>query len=193
MFALGQMPLLENASSVLQVEQLGPLYNRSGNRITPTSQAFWNPHNIRCLVHRIEKEVEAQVNMPVQAVLDSFFFAKTSEIVNGTEDNLNIQAINDTIARLMVDRYVSDILRRKLYYKFYIFEDRPRIITRPQDTYGRHRIVRPSSFNYFAQDPDQRYWDAFRASQECAARRIKRPSLFDVYFQNTMPPPTVPH
>jgi hypothetical protein len=178
----GQPPMLENSSSVQQLQGMQELYNRSGNRVTQTTQAFWRLCNLQGLVYAIEQEVSRRAGFPVQVLTDDYFFLQTAEIATTAPNDMNVAAINAAVMAKMVEIYYMDILRRKLFYKYYIFEDRPRNLPLPLDTHGRHRIVRPSSYQYQSEDPKSQYWNSFQDSMSTLNKRIKRPNMFDVYY-----------
>jgi len=180
----GSTPMLENSNSVQDLQGMQERYNRSGNMVTQTTQAFWRLCNLQGLVREIENEVSRRAGFPVKVLTDDYFFLQTSGIVTTALNDMNIAAINAAVMAKMVEVYYADILRRKLFYKYYIFEDRPWTLSRPIDTHGRGRVVRPTAYRYFSEDPDNRYWDSFQKSMACMNRRIRRPALFDVYYQN---------
>ena len=162
------------------------LYNQQDNLQTPASRLFWSVSNLRHVVQQLEAILSKCTGKAVQVVTDDWFFLEASKMVNqaGNSPDVNrtVAVLNENFVNHMVPLHMQTIKRRKLFFKYYIYQDRARVVDYPMDTHGRRRITRPSNFTYTLNNPDKKQWCDFRQAVEHQKCSVRTPSLFDVYF-----------
>lgn len=174
-----QQVFLENASSFMTLDELPQAYARSGNRVTRTSDLFWSKCNMTPLLRQIEAEVSRQSNMKVSVAVDQGLYLRGERLIRSYPDTLDVRNINQRFYEETVKDHVSDILRRKHFYKMYIYQDRPRTIEPPRLTHGRRCFQPLSTEAYSLGDPDNLYYDQYMKYRKSS---VKRPSLFNVFY-----------
>jgi hypothetical protein len=184
--AMNQEPYLENASSVIKLVEMAGLYNQHSYLQTPASRIFWSVPNLRHVVNQLESVLSKFSGKAVQVVTDDVFFLEAAKMVNEAGNSPDVQrtvaVLNENFVNKMVPLHMQTMKRRKLFFKYYIYKDRARIVDYPMDTHGRRRINRPSNFTYTLNNPDKKQWCDFRQAVERQKYSAQKPSLFDVYF-----------
>lgn len=171
-----------NSERPLSFPEMALNYNQSGFRVTMTSNMFWDPNNLQALFKKAQQHISNCQNAKVTLVPDTNFWNKASEIINNVLDNRDLKTINNHMLKVIIDLYSENIERQKLYTKWFIYNDRPRVLSYPRNTHGRHRVEGLSTYNYNSQNPSGRFHDDFVRGNRERFSEIKRPVLFDSFY-----------
>ena len=177
---------LENSSSYIPLSEMCTLYHRQQYRRTPVSELFWSLPNLQQLVQQLEHRLSELTAMKIQFRPDDGFFLEASNLVDATANQPDIQRVVQSLNEAVIDQtvpvHVQAIKRRKLFLKYYIYQDRQRVMPPPRDTHGRHRFSRPSAHVYNMENPDKNSWHDYQRQLDQQREHCARPSLFDIYF-----------
>lgn|SRR5579872_1860867 len=150
----------------MDVNAFWNMYLAQGNPDTFVARAFWHPQNILALVDSITKELEKRSGLQISFVMDYPFFSACVTLSKGVANTTYVKEALDILNANVMDYVVQDrmlaIRRQKLYYKYFIFNDREMFLPPPEDTLGRRRVIKPSSEAYYLQAPYRRFWSDFQ-------------------------------
>ena len=177
---------LENSSSYVPLSEMFALYHRQQYRRTPVSELFWSLSNLQLLVQRLEHRLSELTAMNIQFKPDDGFFLEASNLVAATANQPDVQQVVQVLNEAVIDQtipvHMQAIKRRKLFLKYYIHQDRQRVMAPPRDTHGRHRFARPSAHAYNLENPDKNSWHDYQRHVDQQREQCAHPSLFDIYF-----------
>jgi len=177
---------LQNATNYVDPRMMADLYNTQNYRRSATTDAFFSVQNLTRLIKSIDDEVSAKAGFPVAIVPDNDFYltaAKHADAVPNTAYvQFAVQDLNAIVFRAQVSLHLQQIERRKLFFKWFIYEDRAKVMPRSQLTYGRHRIDPISVEDYNMKNPDSRFMGEFQQQVQKMQDSVKMPSLFSAFY-----------
>jgi len=177
---------LQNAAAEVPVQEMRQMYNSQGNRRSPITEEFFSIPNLTRLIKSIDDEVSRQAGFPVAILVDDVFYltAKThaNNVPNSPDVQLGVSNLNAIVFAEQVPLHLRQIKRRKLFFKYYIYQDKAKYLSRPRMTWGRHRVNRPTTEDYYTEDPDSRQWGNFQKEVGRFNNKAQLPSLFSIYY-----------
>lgn len=153
------------------IDQYDFLFHEQDRNVrTPVTTAFFSFENLRYVLHAIGLETGRRLNRCVQVLANNEFFIYLEQLLRGAVNlvdvALAVRLLNQQVIAHEVEEQYRSLRRRELFFKWYIFKDRPLTIEPPLLTHGRHREEPLSSTAYTTEGPQSRYWDSFRAQQQ---------------------------
>lgn len=181
-------PTYEGVPTYIPVEQMRDLYNTQGLPKNPVTELFWCPDNLNPLFEKMQDDLTQETGMDVYFLPDESFFDQASmwaaQTPNTPNPYVGVQSLNTQLYEWAMPRQRELIKMRKLFLKYYIYNDHPRYIEPPKNTYGRKRLVRPSSATYYLGDPEkQRYCD-YRTFLASSSNSVKIPDMFQAFLRH---------
>lgn len=156
------------------------------NARTPVTTLFFSEQNLTQLNWRIGEETGRLLNRKVQVVPNNGFFTYLEETLreapNTYDPTRAVCNLNEMITKHEVGVQYRSLRRRELFFKWFFFKDRPRIISHPVDTHGRNRIEKFSNVDRALNNPDKKWWGDFQREQERIKCPNKVPELFSVFL-----------
>lgn len=166
---------LQNAPDWLSVEKWDSLYHdRDRNVRTPVTTCFFTVHNLTYLLTQVAQETGRLLNRNNVVVVPTVdMFNWVSQLLRGVPNLVNVADTVNTVNKMIYEHEVGvqyrSLRRRELFFKWFWFKDRPRVIEPPQLEQGRHREVRDSPAGYTLTAPSSRYHKDFLYKQQLAA------------------------
>jgi hypothetical protein len=165
---------LQNVEDVVLPEQWDYVYHaQSGHARTGITTALLAPINIRWLLQCIAQETGRLLNREgIVVVPNNAMLTYVEQLLQGVHNLLDVagtvRALNEQIYNHEVQEQYRGLRRRELFFKWFWFKDRPRVIEPPLDSHGRHREVPISNAEYALASPFSRFHNDFIAKQRCA-------------------------
>jgi hypothetical protein len=185
---MDQEEQLHNSSSFVDPRSMGALYNTQGYRKSPVTHAFFSVTNLTQLIRNIDDEVSNQAGFPVSIVPDDVFYLTACKhadaVPNTVYVDIGVRNLNAIMFNEQVPLHMHQIQRRKLYFKYYIMEDRAKYMPRSRMTWGRNRVNPLTTEDYTMKDPDSKDWGNFQQQMNKQKTTVKMPSLFNIYFDD---------
>ena len=184
------MEIWQNEDSVSQVPigEYDRMYHvQDGNVRTPLSSAFFNCQNLQYVLREIGRRTGEQLNrknIVVVPNLELFIYLEETVRVYAYAENSPraLSQLNEMVITHEVGEQYRGLRRRELFFKWFWFKDRPRVISRPEDTFGRHRYERLDTGAYGLSSPDRSCWAKFQAEQQARACTDFTPDLFKRFY-----------
>ena len=176
--------LNEPTMDSLPLHTLGHRFAQARYPTTPLTDAFWDVRNLTHIFRLAEVAVGAAVKMPVTIVADDWFFLEAAKLATQSPGEVQwLPYLNRAVVHRVTEVHIATINQRKLYLKWFIYNDRKRFVERPRDTHGRRRVMRPSASEYTLANPDTREFSRHQAfvARQNAVRSA--PTLFDRYLK----------
>lgn len=159
---------------------------------TPVTTAFFSLQNLEQLNQRIGWEVGQKLNRPKILIVPTVeFFTYVTDLLDSTANRPNVNQTVCSANQQVVDHEVPihyhSLRRRELFFKWFIFKDRPRVMDRPVLTHGRHRNNPISNGMYGTENPDGKNFSRFQDYQQrlkCDKSAMVMP-LFKRYFDGS--------
>lgn len=153
----------QSTSDDVPIEYYDTLYHvTNGNARTPLTTAFFSAQNLSYVLQRIGFETGRMLNRQVVVIANADFFTYVQDQVRGVGNLMDVNSalgsLNDLIVAHEVGVQYLSLRRRELFFKWFIFKDRPRVIEPPMNTYGRRRYEQPSYAEFHLQDPKKQYF-----------------------------------
>lgn len=185
------MEVWQNNDNVVQVpiSQYDFLYhNQDGNPRTSLTTSFFSCQNLQRLMAEIGHRTGVLLNRKGIVVVPNLeFFTYLEETVRVHAHYAltpkTLSELNEMIIVHEVGVQYRGLRRRELFFKWFWFKDRPRVISRPEDTHGRRRYDRLDTGAYGLTSPSRSCWQKFRAEQQAMACANYTPDLFQRYYQ----------
>jgi len=179
---------LQNVSDDMPLSSYDYLYHiQDGNVRTPVTTAFFTESNLQQLNESIGQITGEMLNRKVKVIPNNDFFLYLEEVLRGAPNSIYVEKTVCNLNQLILEHEVPiqyrSLRRRELYFKWFFFKDRPRVISPPVDTHGRHRVDRLSNGDYGLTNPDKQWWGNFQQEQQrLKCERPSMPSLFSIFF-----------
>ena len=162
---------------------------------TPVTTAFYSEANLRHLCGMIETGLEAMLNRKVLLMPTRDMYGDTEALLIATYDYedvpVAVSRLNAQVYKTQIDTNYTGLRQRELFYKWFVFKDRPRTIEPPKLTNGRHRWggLGGAMNSYSLGNPKARWMgqfeaqrDANRSIDDCNASDIARVVSGQVMF-----------
>jgi hypothetical protein len=144
-------------------------HDQDANARTLLTTRFFSLENLEYLNQRIGEETSKLVGSTVIVIPNNEFFGYLETTLRGLSNLIEVDQalaiINNQIIEHEVGVQYRSIRQRELFFKWFIFKDYPRTISRPFSTQGRHRDIRPTSVEYQTQDPKNRFFNDWLSKQ----------------------------
>jgi hypothetical protein len=135
---------------------------QDSNVRTPLTSAFFSEQNLQLLVAEIARRTGALLNRNVIVMPNGDFFwyleQTVRDVANFADVDCALNALNEKVCAHETQVQYLSLRRRELFFKWFIFNDRPRVIAPPMDTHGRRRVERLSTAPIQLLDPKGRYF-----------------------------------
>lgn len=178
---------LQNVSDDAPLSEYDRLYHdQDRNQRTAITTAFFSLRNLTWLNNQIGIETGQLLNRNVRVVPNNQFFIYLETLLRGVA---NLSDVSDTVCRLNqmvlkneVPEQYRGLRRRELFFKWFFFKDRPRVISRPVNTNGRFRYNGISNGDYAMSSPNKRYWADFQREQQKLKCENQIPAMFSAFY-----------
>lgn len=165
---------LQNVEDVLLPEAWDHIYHdQLSHPRTTITTAMLSPTNVRWLLQCIAQETGRLLNREgIVVVPNNAMFTFVEQLLQGVHNLLDVAGtvrnLNEQIYGHEVLEQYRGLRRRELFFKWFWFKDRPRVIEPPLDSHGRHREVPISNAEYALASPFARFHNDFIAKQRGA-------------------------
>ena len=174
---------LENAPSELNIQLWDQMFHDGErNARTPVTTAFFSIANLTWLLGATGMEVSRLLNRTVVIEPTESMYTVCSQKLKYARNVVDVTAVVNAINKEIMVKEVRvhyfSLRRRELFYKWFIAEQRPRIIEPPRNTNGRFRYDRLEFDKQKLSDPDKRFWGTYLAARS-TLRQHREPALFE--------------
>jgi hypothetical protein len=149
----------ENASRSAPFCKWENLYSLREHKSSYFTRAFFSESNLKKVHESVDNQMTKSAGMLIGMRQDIEAFNMAAEIVclvpNYAPHLINwaLEIVNTKVVNTIVKDHLIAFRRRKLFLKYFVYEDKAEFLPRPEMTWGRRRINRPSSSQYFLGDP----------------------------------------
>jgi hypothetical protein len=164
---------LENASSKVDINNFDYHYHKFlRHPRTTLSTSFFSAANIHYIISKIQQNVSTKIQRAVEIIPTDQFFDNCVNImqnqlnyVSDVSDNWYVDITNlltlanDNIIKTESTTHYLSLQRRELFFKWFIYKDKPRVITRAINTKGRHHAIKNDK--YILGHPDKSQFDRY--------------------------------
>lgn len=184
------MEVYEDLQNVADDTPLGAydyLYHIQDRNVrTPVTTLFFSEQNLAQLNWRIGQETGKMLNRNVKAIPNNGFFTYLENMLreapNAYDPARAVCNLNEMILKHEVGVQYRSLRRRELFFKWFVFKDRPRVISHALDTHGRHRLDKLSNGDRALRSPDKQWWGDFQREQEKLKCPNRIPEMFSVFL-----------
>lgn len=161
-------------------------HDQDQNPRTPITTAFFSLNNLTWLNDQIGIQTGNMLNRKVKVLPDNQFFIYLETTLRGVANLPNVDQVVCQLNNMVLDHEVQvqyrGLRRRELFFKWFFFKDRPRVISRPVLTNGRFRYDGISTGEYALEDPDKNRWADFQKDQQQRKCPNRVPALFGTFY-----------
>jgi hypothetical protein len=179
---------LQNVTDDMPLSSYDYLYHEQDkNSRTPITSGFFSESNLTSLNQQIGLETGKLLNRNIQVLPNNEFFLYLEETLRSVPNNPDVSRticnVNNMILKHEVEVQYRSLRRRELFFKWFFFMDRPRVISHPVDTHGRRRLDEPTIGSYAIGNPDKQSWLNFQQEQQKLKCPNKVPELFSLFYK----------
>lgn len=162
---------LQNDVDIVVPEEWDRIYHvQLAHPRTPVTTLFLSPQNVHWLLACISNETGRLLNRDgIVIVPNNALFTFVEQMLVGVPNLVDVtgtvKILNDMVYYHEVPEQYRGLRRRELFFKWFFFKDRPRVIEPPLDAQGRHREMPLSSAGYSLGSPFARFHNDFIAKQ----------------------------
>mgnify|MGYP001024457240 CR=1 FL=1 len=155
---------MENADSRVDINNFDHMYHYMLRYPrTQLTSSFFKVDNIEYIIQRIEEQLFQKLNKHISVIATEQFFDNCANIIHNQTDYVHISGVldnaNNRIIKEESKTHYLSLRRRELFFKWFIFKDKPRVLTRSINTNGRHQQL--SNHKYTIGHPDKSRFDDF--------------------------------
>ena len=175
---------LKNLEDCFPIGSWDAMYHKNHVR-TQVTTAFLNFTNLEYLIRAIQDKTAIELNTVKKVLVEtnSLLFDYVSSVLEGYSNYADVvtavRDLNTVIIKKQSHEYVLELRQRGLYQKWFIYKDRPLVMPRPENTFGRKRLQGLSNGNYALRDPRSNQFEDFRKTQYTS---LKIPEMFKPEF-----------
>jgi hypothetical protein len=177
---------LQNVPDNISLADMDYLFHGQLQRVrTPITTAFFSLKNLIYLNDSIALETGQRLNREnIQILPNSQYFQYLTDLADATPNRVDIYNTICLMDKEVIDHEVpihyNSLRRRELFFKWYIFNDRPRVMERPILTNERHRFDPINTGVYAVGNPSRNNFKTYQNYQSNKRVTIK-PLLFEEY------------
>jgi hypothetical protein len=158
---------LQNVADNMPLSSYDYIYhNQNKNPRTRITTVFLSENNLNWLNDQIGIETGQMLNRNVHVLPNNQFFEYLETTLRGVANLPNVYQSVDRLNRKILDHEVQvqyrSLRRRELFFKWFFFKDRPRVLSRAVLTNGRYRTDKFSNGNYALANPKKQQWENFK-------------------------------
>jgi hypothetical protein len=179
---------LQNVTDNISLADMDYLFHGQLQRArTPITTSFFSIDNLQYLSDMIAQETGKRLNRTNIIILpNNQYFLYLAELADGTANREDIYNTICLMDKQVIDHEVpihyNSLRRRELFFKWFIFNDRTRVMDRPMLTNGRHRFDPIDTGVYSVGNPARKNFNAYQNYQSNKTVTIK-PLLFEKYYK----------
>jgi hypothetical protein len=178
---------LQNVPDDLPLAAYDGLYHdQNRNSRTEITTVFFSLQNLNWLNEEIGLQTGRMLNRNVKILPNNLFFVYLETVLRGVANlpfvSQVIHRLNNVIIEHEVQVQYQALRRRELFFKWFFFKDRPRVLSRSVLTNGRFRYEGISTAQYALEDPDKNRWDDFQRDQKNRKCSRTIPKMFSPFY-----------
>jgi hypothetical protein len=156
---------------------------------TPVTTAFFTLDNLVYISTRVSQEVRQKLrthnNIIIVPTIE--YFQYLVDVVESVTNRMDVYhticVVDQQVVDHEVDVHYNSIRQNELFYKWFVFNDRPLVMNGPVLTHGRRRYQPISNGMYAVNGPASNNFQAFQDFNQALRRKsIPQPPLLDHCF-----------
>jgi hypothetical protein len=179
------MELQDNPDDMALTDMDYTFHDRLRRTRTPVTTAFFSLDNLIYISNRVSHEVGQRLSLHhiiIQPTVDYFQYLAdfADSCANRTDVYQTICAMDAQVVDHEVVVHYNSLRRRGVFFKWFVYNNRPLVMDHPVMTYGRHRPNPINNGMYAVNGPDGHSFSAFRNyMQDLKHNHIRQPDLFN--------------